>query len=609
MKPLSALISTALLGSATVAAAQEAADLEPLVITGTRMEQPITETGSTVYVITREELERHRFDFLVDALARVPGVTINQNGAFGGQSSVRIRGAASTQTLVLVDGVPVNDPSSPGGGFNFARLDPENVERVEILMGPQSTLWGTDAIGGVVSITTRRPGAGFEGDVFAEYGSFNTLRAGASLSVGGEGGDFRIGINGIDSDGISKADEDNGNSEDDAYDSLSLNAAGGLNFGAAGRLDVSLLYTEADTEFDSFVFGDQGNVGDGDELSETEELTANLRYRVDALGGRLSNLFMIGYSDIDRSNFSDGQPSFSATGERWIYRYQGNFELTEQHRLTFGAERDDTEANGEDVAIDGLFGVYEYRPTDAFTLTAGLRRDDHDVYGSETTGRVGAAYNPNGQVTLRGSWGEGFKAPTLFQTTFFCCGAEAPNPNLLPEISEGFDLGVDYRTADGRGQVSLTWFDIETENQIDFSFALGGYENISIAESSGIEISGRYEATDWLALTADYAYVDAEDGAGSPLVRVPENTADVGLDFVPDGPFSGTLLVRYNDSEPDPNGEVDSWVRVDLSARYTLSRNAEIFGRIENLLDEDYQQILGYGTPDLSGYLGFRYRF
>jgi len=164
MKYQTALLGAVSLSLALPALAQEAetdqTTLETVFVEGSRLNQTETEIGSSVTIITAEDIEELGFDFALDAIAAAPGVTINSNGAFGGSASVRIRGASSEQTLVLVDGVPVNDPTSPGGGFNFARLDTENVERIEVLKGPQSTLWGTDAIGGVVSITTKRPDQG-----------------------------------------------------------------------------------------------------------------------------------------------------------------------------------------------------------------------------------------------------------------------------------------------------------------------------------------------------------------------------------------------------------------------------------------------------------------
>ncbi|MHA7859540.1 MAG: TonB-dependent receptor plug domain-containing protein [Henriciella sp.] len=610
---------TALLGAASLslvssALAQTAptdeTTLDTVIIEGSRLNQAATEVGSSVTIITAEDIDELGFDFAIDAVAAAPGVTVNSNGAFGGVASVRIRGASSEQTLVLIDGVAVNDTSSPGGGFNFARLDTENIERIEVLKGPQSTLWGTDAIGGVVSIITKRPEEGLGGSAFAEYGSFNTFRGGASVGNATETGDFRLAITGTSSDGISKADENNGNTEDDAYEALTLSAKGGLNLGGDLRLAADVLWTDAEAEFDSFSGQAQGSVADGDEVSETEELSANVSLTGSLFDDRLENLVLIGYSDITRENISNGAPSFSAEGDRVLYRYQGTLNINDQNTLAFGAEREETAARGEDISIDGLFALYEFKPNEKVTLTGGLRMDDHERFGSETTGRVAAAYNPTDSLTLRASWGQGFKAPTIFQTTFFCCGATAPNADLQAETSEAFDIGLDWRSPDGKAEAGITYFDQDTENQITFSFAVGGYENIAEVASQGVELYGLYRLTDWLTVSADYAYIDAENGDGEPLVRLPEHSGDLTVSVDPDGPMSGAVLLRYNGEEQNTNGTtLESWTRVDVTGSYDLNESVELFGRIENLFDEEYQQILGYGTPDLSGYLGIRLRY
>ncbi|MEH6695275.1 MAG: TonB-dependent receptor [Hyphomonas sp.] len=610
-----ALLGMTILAMAAPAMAQinviEETTLSTIIVSGSRLDQTATEIGSSVSIISAETIEKLGFDFAIDAVAAAPGVTINQNGAFGGTASVRIRGASSDQTLVLMDGVPINDPSGTGGGYNFAYLDTENIERIEVLKGPQSTLWGSDAIGGVVSIITKRPETGLGGSAFGEYGSFNTFRGGASISGADETGDFRLAATGMTTDGISKADEANGNTEDDGYDSTTLSARGGLNLPSKIRLDGTLLYSDATSEYDSYSGGAQGSIADGDESTETDSLTGNLSLKVPLFDDRLENLFVVGYSDITRTNFTDGAESYYAEGDRALYRYQGTFTVNAANKLAFGAEREDTTANDSDSSIDSLFALYEYKPVEKLTLTGGLRLDDHDTFGSETTGRVAAAYNATDTVIFRASWGQGFKAPTIFQSTYVCsfCGLTEPNANLKPETSEAYDVGVDWLSPDGRAQAGIAVFHQETENMIDFSYT-AGYDNIAFVTSEGLELTGGYQFTNWLGVSANYAYIDAEDGNGNALVRMPEHSGDVTVSLDPEGPLSGAVLVRYNGEEPNSSGgTLDSWTRVDLTGRYDLTDSVELFARVENLFDEQYQQILGYGTPGLSGSVGVRLRY
>lgn len=621
----SKMVVAAALGVAIPAAAladTEETELDRIVVEGSKLGQTAAEVGSSVTVITRRDLDELGFDFALDAVALAPGVTINSNGPYGGVASVRIRGADSNQTLVLIDGVPVNDPSSPSGGFNFARLDTESIERVEILKGPQSTFWGTDAMGGVVSVITRRQQRPAGGSAFAGYGSFDTWRGGASFGHAHERGDFRVGVTRTRSAGISKADRADGNVEDDAYQSLVWSGRGGLMLPADIRLDAGVLRTDAEAEFDGRSRNAQGEwvFGDADELSKTSELAANVRLSVPAAGERLEHALFVGYSEIERENVSDGVGSFAAAGDRRSYRYQGTFALDTRNVLAFGAEREETSADGEEGSLDGAFAFYEAKPSPGLVLTAGLRSDDHARFGSETTARLAGSWHPTDALTLRASWGEGFKAPTLDQIAqpyrHFCGGdkgADAgPTPALQPSTSEAFDLGVEWRAPTGAIDVGATYFDQRTAGLINYNLDNCLFENLDAVQSRGVELYGSYRAASWLTISVNHAYIDARTGAGERLHRLPRHSADLTLRIRPEGRFTGTVLVRHNGEErgtPGDDSSIAAWTRVDVAGSYQLAGRVELFGRVENLLDADYQQVSGYGTPGLSGWLGLRLQY
>jgi len=579
--------------------AAEAGD-EVIIVTGTRLATPISETGTAVTVIGETQLERTAF--AAEAIASAPGVTVNQNGAFGGNAQVRIRGASSEQTLVLIDSVPVNDPTSPGGGYNFATLDTAQIERIEILRGAQSVLWGTDAIGGVVSIVTKRPEPGLGVSGFAEAGGFATVRGGAAVEGAQGRGDFRLGVSAITTDGISKADEADGNTEDDGYDAVTLAGRAGYDLDF-GRIDLVARRLDSENEYDSF--GVATGIVDGDEVGKAIETSGAATFTADHFDGRLETLLQIAYADVERENLSDGARSFFAEGDRVVFRYQGVWTISDRHRFAFGAEREDSDANGDSAQIDGLFALLELEPLDGLILTGGVRHDRADRFGEETTGKIAVSWRVAEQVRVRGTAGTGFKAPTIFQTTYFCCGATAPNADLAAETSEGYDLGVEYAFGDGRGMVEATWFDQTIENQIDFFYAAGGYANIARVETSGLELAGRYALTRSWSIAGNYTWLEAEDGAGGTLVRLPEHSAYGELAYDA-GRWGGALTVRHNGEEDDSRGVVDAWTRLDASARYDVSDRIQLYARGENLTDEEYQQIFGYGTPGISGYVGVR---
>ena len=587
-------------------AAEPKSEIEEVIVTALRLNTTVQQSGSSVSIIDEELIRDRGYNFLADSIVSATGVTLNQNGSFGGQASVRIRGFSSDQTLVLIDGVPANDTTSPGGGFNFGALDALDVQRVEVLKGPQSTLWGTDAIGGVVNIVSKPAAENLSGKISVLGGSFGSQRLSGTISSANDLGDFRVSYADMETDGISKADEEDGNEEEDGFDSQTLSVKGGLNLGKAARLDVLYRNTDASTEFDSF--GVITGVQDGNERSDTDQTSTQATLNFNLFSGRLENTLTYGHTEIERKNFTDDVTSFSADGERTLFRYQGSFAISETQLVSVGYETEESESGNDDNTIDGAFALYRFEPSENITLSFGVRRDDHDTYGSETVSRIAAAWQVSESLLLHSSWGEGFKAPTLFQTTFFCCGATSANTGLKAEYSDAYDVGMSFEFADGDALLSATYFDQNTQDLINFSFAVGGYENIAEVDSNGVELEFSYALSDAWTVTTNLTYLDSEDGSGDEQVRLPEITVDLALSWKPSEALRSSLVVIYNDEEGDSRGTVDSWTRADLSASYQLSKNIEVFARIENLFDQDYQQIFGYGTPERSGYMGVRYQ-
>jgi vitamin B12 transporter len=579
---------------------------DTVIIEALRLGQTEAEAGTSVSVVDQKDIERRALVFGGDAVASVAGVTVSQAGSFGGASYARIRGNASGQTLVLVDGVPMNDPSSPSGGFDFSTFDLSDVARIEVLRGPQSTLWGSDAIGGVISIVTKRPEKGFGWGGFAEAGSFDTYRVGSTVTGGSDRADGRLSAVWQSSDGISKADERDGNTEKDGFDSFSLSGRGGVNIVEGMRLNVTARWTKADYDFDGFPPPSFSALGDTSENTKSNELEGSATLAAKAFGGRLENTLQFTRMEIDRKNFDTGVETSRNKGDQTGYRYNGMLQVADGQRLGFGVEREESSANGSDAKTNSLFALYEWAPTDRLMLTGGIRYDDDDRYGSATTGKVAASWRAMDNLRLRATWGQGFMAPTIFQSTFICsfCGLTAPNPNLKAATSDAYDVGVDWTIADV--DLSLTLFDQRTKNLIDFTNA-AGYDNIALAKQRGVEASVHAPITKWFAVDAGYAYIDGEDGFGRDLPRVPMNSGNLEFIFTPFAKFTGSVAVRYNDDQSDGFGpRVKGWTRTDLSAGYEFMPGLEIYSRIENLFDVHYQQIGGYGAPGVSGLVGIR---
>ena len=580
-------------------------EIENITIRSTRIPAGAKDIGSSLYIISEDQIKARGFKDAIDAISSAPGVTSKQNGSFGGVGTIRIRGASSSQTLVLVDGVPVNDSSSPAGGYNFEYLNTSNIQSIEVLKGSQSTLWGSDAIGGVINIYTKQPESTSFG-ASAEIGSFGLKRGSADINFAGSNSRFRVSTSKTSVDGISKADEKDGNSEDDGFESESYSMSVSIDLDSL-ILKGSLSYMESQVEYDSYGFAT--GVQDGDERSNTDEFIGSISAFFDLFDDKLQNSIFISQSDINRDYYSNGSFSFGAEGKRELIRYQGNIEVNEFNKIAFGLESEESKVDVDESTIDGSFLLYEFRPNSKIIISTGIRNDDHEGFGSKTTRRISGTFKPSDNLIIRSSWGEGFKVPTIFQSTYFCCGATSANSSIRPETSTSYDFGFELFFNEMNSNFSITYFDQDINDQINFSFGVGGYENIDKVNSEGFEIALDYQISKLMSLYLNYSYIDSVDGNGSSLFYLAKDSGEAGLIYEPNNSFSGSIIARYNGSESSSYGKIDSWIRFDVNGSYKLSGTNELYFRIENLLDEEYQQIFGYGTPERSGFIGLRSKF
>ena len=574
---------------------------DEIIVKSTRSNSNVYQLGSSVEIISAEEIKKNSFNFVSEALQTSSGVYVSQTGSFGGTATVRIRGASSDQTLVLIDGVPISDPSSPGGGYDFSSLLTSNIDRIEILKGSQSTLWGSDAIGGVINIVTFENASIPNIHLNTEIGSFNTEKIGTDFNIANEHNSLFLSYDSYKSDGISKADKRDGNSEKDGIGSRSYLLKTNHNI-FNSEISSNINYRESDVDYDGYGFAT--GVTDSDENTKGRQLNWSLLLRKAFLDDQLVNSILFGESEIDRKYYTNNIENFSAKGERKFIRYVGNYSLNDNNSFTFGFENEEVTTSGVDFDTRSIFLLYETLISKNFGFSLGLRGDDRNNLASQETPKITAFYNLNDEWRLRANWGEGFKLPTIFQSTFFCCGAEKPNENLLPETSEGYEIGIDYKSNENFNKIGVTFFDQDISNMIDFSFSIGGYENIKKVYSKGVEVNFVSQLKDNITISGSFTKLDSENEFGSRLSRLPEEKGNLNIDFSLGLKNNFYISLFYNGDEVDPRGEVSDWFRSDLNFSRNISDKAKIYFKVKDIFDEEYQDIYGYGTEERSFSIG-----
>lgn len=577
-------------------------DVDKVIVTASRLiTAPDLITGARI--IGQAELEARQTPFVEDVLSTVPGVHVVRQGAFGGLAAIRIRGAGPDKTLVLIDGIPVGDPADPNGTFDPSQIQTSDLAKVEVLSGPQSALWGSEAIGGVVAFTTREEN-GLRAE--AEGGSFATARG--ALAAGLVEVDHAISgsIAAYRTDGISKAAS---GTEKDGFSTVTANLGGRINLSDTLRLDGRVRYTDSKIDIDGFA-PPNFILGDTPDRNTSRAWQGFGRATLDAFG--LTHELSFSDYDLKRNNISSFPSAFS--GQRQVWRW------TAQHgglggptAFVIGAERSDTSADlsgrpSLDLSTTSAFGVLRHSPTEAITLTGSLRYDDPDRFKGRATGRLSAAAKLGAGFELTLSAGQGFKTPTISQVV--CDFCFAPPVPLRPERAEGYDARLGWLSPDGRVNLALTAYSLNVRDQI--SYVASRYINIARTRSHGVEAEANVELSENLHLKLGYANLDAVDRAtGLTLLRNPRNSASAAL-FWDDGPWGAALTLRGESSQADTATDGFSratrkgFATADLAGSYAVNDHVTLTARIENLADERFQESLGYGEPGRAAYLGIK---
>lgn len=593
----SCLYATAALAALCGASAHAETPVDELVVTAARLPtDPNLITGA--HVIDRAEIEARNTAFAADLLSTIPGVSLARTGAFGGVAAIRIRGAGPDKTLVLIDGVPVGDAGAPNGEYDPSSLQTADLERIEVLSGPQGSLWGSEAIGGVVSFTTRE----LDGLEFAaEGGSFATARGFAGAGTKTDAYALSATLTAYRTDGISKADT---GTEDDGFRTWTGNLAGRFVVSPQVRLDGRARYTRSRAEIDGFpppTFA----LGDTDARAKTRSWQGFARATVDALG--LTHEVSVSAYDLRRKNISTFPSTVDA--HRQVFRWTA----AKGDRIVVGAERQESEANlstglTRDLSNTAVFAVGR-AALDRLTLTGSVRHDDPEAYEAKTTGRLAAAFDLGLGFNVVASAGTGFKTPTVSQVV--CDFCFAPPVALRPEKAEGYDLRVGW--AGDTVSASVTAYRLLVRDQI--AYVASRYINIAKTSSSGVEAEFDARLNETVRVKLAYAWTDAIDrSTGRSLLRVPDHSGSAALFWDDAGPWSAALTLRGESSQSDTarNGFSRAvrkgFVTADVSAAYDVSDDLSLTARVENLTDKRFEEVLGYREPGIAAYVGVRFR-
>lgn len=636
------ILATLLVVLPFVSEADSVDGVETLVVRAARTPLADHAVGSSVSLLSESQLSARQIVSVSEVLRSIPGVAVSRSGGMGAQTQLRMRGGEANHVLVVVDGVVVNDPAQ-GDEFNFAHLLNYQLGRIEVIRGPQSALWGSDALSGVINIVSTVPDDGAVFDLFAEGGSNNYQHVGASGAYIDERLAVRISGHQVDTDGENIA---RSGSEDDGYKNNAASLGVDYVITPHFRLDGNFRYTDATTDFDGVDFN-TGVPVDRDNETESEQFYGRISASLEMLEGRWTHQISANLNDTDNlhtteNTFAPTEYDVSRARARvHHYAYQSNFRIANGHTLTWALERQihkfrqrgpvsffGDPNRDETLTWNSWIGEYQGDLAEDVSLLASVRRDDNSDFDHATTGRVSGAWRVNeGATKLRAAYGAGVKNPTFSERFGFFTNFVG-NPDLTAEKSAGWEVGIDQMLFQNQLSIQLTWFDETLENEINgfvFDPASGGFtSNNEDGESDrqGVEISGQWQLKSNLHFGFAYTWLDAteedEEGRAVDEIRRANHISSANLDWQVNQRVSANINVDHNGKQddfffpPDPPYQervrLDSFTLVNLAAQYTMNSNFTVFARIENVLDEEYEEVFGFATPGRSIFAGIRYQ-
>ena len=617
-----AVIIPTLLSPSTFAETEKKKERENVLVTASRIEQPINKIGSSVSVLTSTEIEKLGFNNVADVLRTLPGIGVSRNGGSGATTALRIRGEESFRAKIIIDGVDVSDPTNLQGGPQVQHILSSQIERIEVLRGPQGVAYGGDA-GGVINIITKKPEGILQGGLNLEYGRFDERNVAGNIRGIQGAFDYSLSASAIENNGFNARPSDT-SQDDDGYENQTFNFSGGWAVTDSFQLRLNLRNVSSENEFDGCF--NSSFVRSNDCVFDFDQTN----YKLSAIfkTDNLSHDISVSRTDIERETFREGITNFFTEGTTDRAEYSGKADLTEASSLVYGAEYREEEItpdSGSEVDRNqkSIYIEWHSSITDRFNYILGARHDDNEDFGSHTsyraTGNYLALRNEQGDLSLKTSASTGFRAPSLFEVSFNNSSqATAPALGTTPteETSQGFDIGAEFRTQNNN-VVEITFFYQEIEDELFFDFDpmtfinIGYLQSENTSRSRGVELSGTYHISQNLTFRGNYTYNDATTRDRERRLRRPRNIVNASLDYAfANNRGHANLNYRFSDDVIDRgNVELDEYDLVSINLSYDVTHSVEIYGRVENVFDSEYVEINDFNTAGSSAYVGTRIRF
>ena len=623
--------------AAILCASPAFADDDAVIVTATRAPGGAVRavTGISTTTIAAEDMQARQVRAISDVLRDVPGTAVSRLGGPGQQAQVRMRGAEANHTLVLIDGVEAANPFQ--GEFAFETLNADDVAKVEVLRGPQSALYGSQAIGGMINYITlsgaEAPGASAR----AEYGSFKSWDSAARYAGVTGGLDYAFSANYQGTDGTPTAR--NGSRD---IGGVSGAASARLVYTIADNLRLKALarYTTAKADFNDQDFNfppgpRYGFVIDSDGYSKNTSLLGQLRGEAE-FGDWTQALSVEGVS-ADRDGYSFGGRSSGDKGKRWKASYEitgkmvtgalahtvtGAVDYKREFYQNTGPFLNPAQAAKRDTDSTGLVAQYDLVANDKIGFGVAVRHDDNDMFDSATTWRLQASYLAGSGTRLHGAAGSGVTNPGFYELFGFDPTSFVGNPNLIPEKSEGWEAGVEQAFLDGAARIDVTYFDTRLTDEIFTQFVgptfIASPQNRTTKSTrKGVEIGAQALLGEGLRLFGAYTHLDAEEN-NVEEVRRPRDVASANIEWrAPGDRFGAFLTVRYNGEQKDNNFTLTgppvvtlpAYTLVNAGGDFRLTANVSLYARVENAADERYEDVYTYATPGRAGYVGVKAAF